>query len=97
MEEGAKADQFVNQIAIDWQKADLGDANRALCRFAEKLTRDQHSMRPDDIEELRSNGFTDEAIHDATQVIAYFNYITRIADALGVDHETFIPAWENRN
>ena len=47
-----------------------------------------------DIEELRQHGFTDSAIHDATQVIAYFNYITRIADALGVDQETFIPAWE---
>ena len=96
MEEDAKADQFVSQIAVDWQKADLSDANQALCRFAEKLTRDQHSMTHDDIEELRSHAFTDAAIHDATQVIAYFNYITRIADALGVDQENFIAAWEKR-
>ncbi|PWT91351.1 MAG: peroxidase [Acidobacteria bacterium] len=72
----------------------MTEANRALCRFAEKLTRDQHSMARDDVEELRAFGFKDAAIHDATQVIAYFNYITRIADALGVDQETFIRSWE---
>ena len=51
-------------------------------------------MAPVDLEKLRSHGFDDVAIHDATQVIAYFNYITRIADALGVEPETFIdPPW----
>jgi alkylhydroperoxidase family enzyme len=42
-------------------------------------------MSPVDLDELRRHGFDDTAIHDATQVIAYFNYITRIADALGVE------------
>ena len=36
---------------------------------------------------------TNRAIHDAVQVIAYFNYVTRVADALGVQPETFIPRW----
>ena len=35
----------------------------------------------------------DRAIHDAVQVIGYFNYITRVADALGVEREDFIPPW----
>jgi alkylhydroperoxidase family enzyme len=50
-------------------------------------------MSAADIESLRSVGLDDRAIHDATQVIAYFNYINRIADALGVEPETFIRAW----
>ena len=51
-------------------------------------------MTPADLEKLRAHGFDDTAIHDATQVIAYFNYITRIADALGVEPESFIdPPW----
>ncbi len=45
------------------------------------------------LDELRRHGFDDTAIHDATQVIAYFNYITRIADALGVEDESFIEPW----
>ena len=44
-------------------------------------------MTPGDLDELRDIGFDDTAIHDATQVIGYFNYINRVADALGVDPE----------
>jgi alkylhydroperoxidase family enzyme len=50
-------------------------------------------MAPADLDLLRAHGFEDTAIHDATQVVAYFNYITRIADALGVEPEDFIPPW----
>lgn len=50
-------------------------------------------MTDKDIEKLRQVGFDDVAIHDATQVISYFNYINRIADALGIESETFIRSW----
>ena len=50
-------------------------------------------MTPDDLEELRAQGFDDRAIHDAIQVIAYFNYINRVAHALGVEPESFIHPW----
>jgi alkylhydroperoxidase family enzyme len=51
-------------------------------------------MREADVAELRRNGHSDAAIHDATQVIAYFNYVNRVADALGVEPEDFIRCWE---
>jgi alkylhydroperoxidase family enzyme len=51
-------------------------------------------MSERDVQELRDHGWSDPAIHDATQVIAYFNYINRIADGLGVDLETDIRKWE---
>ncbi len=50
-------------------------------------------MSPADLAVLRDLGFDDDAIHDATQVIAYFNYINRIADGLGVEGEDFVRAW----
>ncbi len=50
-------------------------------------------MTPADLDALRKQGFDDTAIHDATQVIAYFNYINRIADGMGVEHEDFVRAW----
>jgi len=50
-------------------------------------------MSPIDLENLRYCGFDDRAIHDATQVISYFNYITRVADGLGVEPEDFIQPW----
>jgi alkylhydroperoxidase family enzyme len=43
-----------------------------------------------DVAALRGAGFDDRAIHDAVQVIAYFNYINRVADALGTDPEAFL-------
>jgi alkylhydroperoxidase family enzyme len=65
----------------------------ALCAFAEKLTLTPSQMDKSDIELLRAIGLDDRAIHDATQIIGYFNYIDRIADALGVEPETFIADW----
>ena len=49
-------------------------------------------MTPEDHAPLRANGLNDRDIHDATQVISYFNYINRVADALGTDLEPEMPA-----
>ena len=91
--EAGDADAYVHAVASDWRSAPLSAADRALCEFAAKLTHRQHEMTPADLDRLREAGFDDRAIHDAVQVIAYFNYITRVADALGVDREDFIPPW----
>ena len=71
----------------DWRKAGLSGADSALCAFAEKLTSTPGRMSADDVEALRAHALSDEAIHDAVQVIAYFNYINRVADGLGTDLE----------
>lgn len=89
----AAADSFVHAVARDWRQAELSDADRALCSYAEKLTSSQRDMGSEDVEVLRGYGFDDVAIHDATQVIGYFNYITRVADGLGVEPEDFIERW----
>jgi alkylhydroperoxidase family enzyme len=67
--------------------------DRALCELAVKLTRRQQEMESADLEALRALGLGERAIHDAVQVIGYFNYITRVADALGVEPEEFIRPW----
>lgn len=64
-----------------------------MCAYAEKLTLHPAQMTEADIIALRELGLDDRSIHDATQVISYFNYINRIADALGVERETFIQPW----
>ena len=51
-------------------------------------------MSPGDLELLRAQGFPGTAIHDAVQVISYFNYINRVADALGVDLEEWMSEKE---
>jgi len=91
--EGGRADAYVHAVVRDWRSAPLSAADRALCEFGAKLTTDQRRMTPADLDHLRAAGFDDRAIHDAVQVIAYFNYITRVADALGVEREDFIEPW----
>lgn len=61
--------------------------DRALCRWAEKLTRTPGDMTQKDVEPLKRLGLSQDAISDAAQVVGYFNYINRIADGLGVDME----------
>jgi len=87
------ADAFVHAVARDWRTAPLSIVDLALCKYAEKLTHSPSQMSPTDLDTLRSHGLDDRAIHDATQVISYFNYINRIADALGVEQEDFIIPW----
>ncbi|MCA9002007.1 MAG: peroxidase [Planctomycetes bacterium] len=72
-------------IREDWRSADLTPVDQALCTYAEKLTRTPAAMTEADLEPLRQNGLDDSALHDAMQVISYFNYINRIADATHVD------------
>ncbi len=61
------------------------------------MTRNAAALRPADVETLRLQGLTDRDILDAVQVISYFNYINRVADALGTDPEPEMKAaWESR-
>ena len=81
---------LANQIAIDWRTAGLDPADRVLCEYTEKLTRVPATVGTDDIAKLRAAGFDDQGISSATQVIAYFNYINRIAEGLGVAREDWL-------
>lgn len=70
-----------------WREAPLSEPELAFCAYAEKLTQTPAEMTQQDVEALREAGWNDREIHDGCQVIAYFNYINRIADGLGVDPE----------
>jgi uncharacterized peroxidase-related enzyme len=76
----------------DYRNADLTPRVRALCDLAIQMTHKPASVSAGDIDYLRSRGWSDAAIHDAVQVISYFNYINRVADAVGIEDE---PEWES--
>jgi len=52
-----------------------------------RVTRTPAAVRRREVESLRKFGLTDRDILDAVEVISYFNYINRVADALGTDPE----------
>lgn len=75
----------------NYRQAALTPRQAALCRFAELVTRTPSASNAREIEALREQGLNDRDILDAVQIIAYFNYINRVADALGVDPEPEMP------
>jgi len=87
----ADSGAWVERIVHDYRQADLTSVDRALCDFAAKLTETPQRMTANDVAQLRAAGLDDLAISDAVQVIAYFNYINRVADGLGVDLEPDMP------
>ena len=64
-----------------------------MLRDAVKLTETPWDMVEADVDELRSEGFSDRDILDIVEVVAYYAYVNRIADGLGVDLEDWID-WE---
>jgi uncharacterized protein YciW len=63
-----------------------------MLRYADKLTRTPGSMRQEDLEPLREGGFSDADILHIAEVTAYYAYVNRIADGLGVELEPWIWA-----
>lgn len=66
----------------------LSARERALLRYAEKLTLAPAAIVGADILPLRQAGLDDLAIHDACAIVAYFAFVNRIADGLGVELES---------
>ena len=78
---------MAEQVKQNYEFAKLSPRQKALSKFAELVTRTPFAVRPQDLETLRKHGLTDRDILDAVEVISYFNYINRVADALGIDPE----------
>ncbi len=74
-------------MKYNYLRANLSPRQKALAKFADLVTRTPAAVRKQDIETLRRHGLSDRDILDAVEVIAYFSYINRIADALGIDPE----------
>jgi len=81
---------LVEALKRDYRTAPLAPADRAMLDYAVQLTRDATQISPDDHAKLRAVGFDDRAILQITMIAAWFNYINRMADALGVGREGVI-------
>ncbi len=55
--------------------------------YVTQVTRDATSISRHDHEALRAVGFDDQAILQITLIASWFNYINRVADALGVGRD----------
>ena len=79
--------EMVAALEKDYTTAPITPQEHVMLDYVVKLTKDATRVWKDDHERLRAAGFEDKAILQITLIAAWFNYINRVADALGVGRE----------
>ncbi len=81
-------DTLCSTLKRNWREAALDAADRAILEYAEKLTLSPARMTRQDTEALRAAAALDDrGVLQVTLIASFFNYVTRVADALGVGRE----------
>ena len=83
---------MVEALQRDYLSAPISEQDRAMLEYVVKLTKDATKVSPEDHAKLRSAGFDDRGILQITLIASWFNYINRVADALGVGREQTMGA-----
>jgi uncharacterized peroxidase-related enzyme len=78
---------LVEALEKDYTTAPITSQERMMLDYVVKLTRDATQVWKHDIEGLHTAGFDDRGILQITLIASWFNYINRVADALGVGRE----------
>ena len=78
---------LVEALTKDYTTAPISTQDRVMLDYVVKLTKDATKVWKDDIDGLRAAGFDDRGILQITLIASWFNYINRVADALGVGRE----------
>lgn len=81
-------DALARQLAADYRTAPITETERAIVEYAIQVTRDATRITPSHHARLRAVGFDDVGILQITMIAAWFNYINRMADALGVGRDS---------
>jgi uncharacterized peroxidase-related enzyme len=79
--------ELVEALERDYTTAAITQQERVMLDYVVKLTKDATKIWKDDHEGLRAAGFDDRGILQITLIASWFNYINRVADALGVGRE----------
>jgi uncharacterized peroxidase-related enzyme len=80
-------DDFVAAIRKDFRSAPISGQDRVMLEYVETLTKDATRLGREDQAKLKAVGFDDRGILQITLIASWFNYINRVADALGVGRE----------
>ena len=76
---------MARQVGDDYRNANLTPKQVAMLEFAEFLTVSPYSNTQEHVQVLRDSGWTDEDIIDIVHITAFFNYMVRVADGLGIE------------
>ena len=79
--------KLVEAIREDYRTAPIPEKDKVMLGYVEQVTRDATGIGRADHDRLRAVGFDDRGILQITLIAAWFNYINRVADALGVGRD----------
>jgi uncharacterized peroxidase-related enzyme len=79
---------MVKALQEDYANAPVSEQDRVMLDYVVQITKDATRISPKDHARLREVGFDDKGILQITLIASWFNYINRVADALGVGRET---------
>ncbi|MGA2098054.1 MAG: peroxidase [Candidatus Acidiferrum sp.] len=85
-------EEMVEALKKDYRTAPITEQDRTMVEYVVKLTKDATKVSPEDHVKLRAAGFDDRGILQITLIASWFNYINRVADALGVGREPSVVA-----
>jgi alkylhydroperoxidase family enzyme len=77
-------EDLVAALEEDYVSAPITEQEKVMLDYVVQITRDATRISPMDHDRLRSVGFDDRGILQITLIASWFNYINRVADALGV-------------
>jgi uncharacterized peroxidase-related enzyme len=80
-------ESLVEQLRADYRSAPITAAEKAMLDYAVQITRDATRLTREDVDGLRAHGFDDRGILQIALIASWFNYINRVADALGVGRD----------
>jgi len=78
---------MVKALQEDYQSAPISEQDRVMLDYVVQITKDATRISPKDHDRLRAVGFDDKGILQITLIASWFNYINRVADALGVGRD----------
>jgi uncharacterized peroxidase-related enzyme len=78
---------MVRALEKDYKTAPIAEQDRVMLDYVVQITKDATRISPADHERLRAVGFDDKGILQITLIASWFNYINRVADALGVGRD----------
>ena len=77
-------EKLITALRDDYANAPLSEQDRVMLDYVIQLTKDATRITPDDHSKLHAAGFDEQAILQITLIASWFNYINRVAAALGV-------------
>jgi uncharacterized peroxidase-related enzyme len=80
--------ELVAALEEDYRNAPISEQEKVMLDYVVQITRDATRISPADHDRLRSVGFDDQGVLQITLIASWFNYINRVADALGVGRQS---------